>query len=687
MRDVLPILVRLREFSDAIPSSGQFATGDLEAAIARFVVRGYAPDLDVDTVNAHLLHGRVLLMLDGIDELPLAQRHLLLGALVHDAMDQWRRRGHRLLITGRPYALTFEEESALALDRAPIQKLDRARQELLVRRWQPILSAATQQPPTEPADLLKEITRHDHLSEFATNPLLLTALCIVRAHDRHLPQDRHELYDQIVNTVLRRRFPVERDRTRIRRNLAAVAHGMHTGSGLLQSRDVPQSVVTGDEIEHVLGATHEQVSSADKNTCAHDDSRRELVSSSGLLKTLDGQLAAFTHPSIQDFLAAEHVARTQHGHLVDVFLARSVRPEWHRTLAFVVRRLSSSNVQSDSRPAEALIEELINQDQGSGLQLVVADAVDVLLSRGIQLNAGSRARAADGWRRTMAGDAPARDRCRLGDALSSIGDPRFRADAWSLPDDELWGFVEVPEGSFRMGSEPRDRSALPDESPATVHVPRFYVGRFPVTVEQFSGFIKSASFKVGAPDCLRGVANHPVVWVSWHEAMAYCRWLTRQLRASPSTPLPLAKLLRDANPRWHVTLLSEPEWEKTARGPARLIYPYGDRPDVDNANVAEVGIGTTSAVGCFGRGASPYGVLDMSGNVWEWTRSAYRPREYDLAFGRDAAHVTGPRVVRGGSFVRDIHDARAAARACYDARVRNFSIGFRLALSPFSPRP
>ncbi len=152
----------------------------------------------------------------------------------------------------------------------------------------------------------------------------------------------------------------------------------------------------------------------------------------------------------------------------------------------------------------------------------------------------------------------------------------------------------------------------------------------------------------------QGAAHHPVVYVSWHDALAYCNWLTARLREWSGTPEPLATLLRTED--WRVILPSEAEWEKAARGTDGRAYPWGNEPDPNRANYNETGINTTSAVGCFPHGASPYGVEELSGNVWEWTRSlegdypypvrrAGRAKREDLQASEDES-----RVLRGGAF-------------------------------------
>ncbi len=164
-----------------------------------------------------------------------------------------------------------------------------------------------------------------------------------------------------------------------------------------------------------------------------------------------------------------------------------------------------------------------------------------------------------------------------------------------------------------MGSnKKRDPEAYDDELRRhKITLPRYYIARYPVTVAQFRTFADDSGYHPEHEESLRGLANHPVVNLTWYEALKYCEWLTECLRVWDGTPEPLATLLRQEG--WQVTLPSEAEWEKAARGTDGRIYPWGNEPDPNGANYADTDINTTSAVGCFPSGASPYGVEDVGG--------------------------------------------------------------------------
>jgi formylglycine-generating enzyme required for sulfatase activity len=283
----------------------------------------------------------------------------------------------------------------------------------------------------------------------------------------------------------------------------------------------------------------------------------------------------------------------------------------------------------------------------------------------------------------------ARKRVAAGNALAQQGDPRFRADAWYLPDEPLLGFIEIPAGPFLMGSDKaHDSGAYDEELPQReVALPRYFIGRYPVTVPQFRAFVERGGIQPVNLESLQGLANHPVVSVTWYELLRYCAWLTERLRAWLGTPEPLATLLRKDG--WQVSLPSEAQWEKAARSTDGRIYPWGNDPDPNRANYAFTRIGAKSAVGCFPSGASPYGVEDLSGNVWEWTRSLWADYPYpagqseraareDLKADRDI-----PRVLRGGAFASNLRLVRCACRNWGATRtIRAGHLGFRVVVLP-----
>jgi formylglycine-generating enzyme required for sulfatase activity len=212
--------------------------------------------------------------------------------------------------------------------------------------------------------------------------------------------------------------------------------------------------------------------------------------------------------------------------------------------------------------------------------------------------------------------------------------------------------VLIPAGEFLMGSEPdMDKEALPDERPQhTLYLPDYYMARTPVTNAQYAAFVESTGhsqpqhWKDGKPPS--GKEDHPVVYVFWYDVVAYCDWLA-EVTGKP------------------YRLPSEAEWEKGARGTDGRIYPWGDLLEAWRCNIGGEG---TSPVGVYPTGASPYGLLDMAGNVWEWTHSVDKGYPYDPDDGREDLEAKGPRVLRGGSW--------------FDPSERYTRCAFRLYLHP-----
>jgi formylglycine-generating enzyme required for sulfatase activity len=288
------------------------------------------------------------------------------------------------------------------------------------------------------------------------------------------------------------------------------------------------------------------------------------------------------------------------------------------------------------------------------------------------------------------GGLPAVERAKLGDVLAELGDPRFDPKRLHLPADPDLGFVHIAaDPDFRIGTRNADRrrvaDVIGDDVPedecndARTPTPEFRIARYPVTVAQFRAFVEADDndgFTPGDADALGDPATRPVRWVNWQEARAYAAWLQRRLQTSPAFDgHPIAALVRESG--WQVALPGEREWENAARGGFDgAVFPWGDTPDAERSNHGDTGLSDTCAVGTFP--ANAYGLHDMIGNVWEWTRTAYGTR-YPHPEPEADVESKGI-VVRGGSWYDLRSFARCAIRDGNPPVSRNFDLGFRVVL-------
>ncbi|MBI4552620.1 MAG: SUMF1/EgtB/PvdO family nonheme iron enzyme [Candidatus Latescibacteria bacterium] len=228
--------------------------------------------------------------------------------------------------------------------------------------------------------------------------------------------------------------------------------------------------------------------------------------------------------------------------------------------------------------------------------------------------------------------------------------------------DEYKDMVYVPAGPFWMGGD----STNADERPFhQVSTEAFYVDRYEVTNAQYKRFLEATGHTPPRHwlngEYPPGEARYPVVGVSWYDADAYAKWAGKRLP-------------------------SEAEWEKAARGTDGRLYPWGDefRPERLNVGGNEDSYETTSPVGSFPEGVSPYGVLDMGGNVWEWTTDWYGPYPGNLT--PNPAYGEQYRVIRGGSWMNYDLNTRASNRGKYYPSDTSLLLGFRCAREPKAAR-
>jgi formylglycine-generating enzyme required for sulfatase activity len=232
--------------------------------------------------------------------------------------------------------------------------------------------------------------------------------------------------------------------------------------------------------------------------------------------------------------------------------------------------------------------------------------------------------------------------------------------------------ILIPVGEFLMGSNPQqDKFAFDDEQPQhRLWLPNYYLAKTPLTNAQYRAFVQATGYNRpehwtdGKPP--RGKEDHPVVHVSWYDAKSYCDWLSEVTGRGYGLP-------------------SEAEWEKGARGTDGRIYPWGNQWDSPRCNSSERRLRKTTLVHAYPQGASPYGVLDTVGNVWEWTHSLlgfaylYRPTN-----GRENLDAPSnmQRVVRGGVFNYYHGYSRCACRGGYGTDNSHWDLGFRVVMHP-----
>ena len=233
-----------------------------------------------------------------------------------------------------------------------------------------------------------------------------------------------------------------------------------------------------------------------------------------------------------------------------------------------------------------------------------------------------------------------------------------------LPDID---WVEIPAGEFIYGE---------DDSQQTLDLDRFYISRYLITNSQFQTFIDAGAYQdehwwqdliKPEPEKSRWAQpNRPRERVGWYGAVAFTRWLSKQLGYAISLP-------------------SEQQWEKAARGSDGRTYPWGNKFEMGDANVndrtaGEHNLQETTAVGLYLHRTSPYELMDMAGNLWEWCLNKWdRPDDMEVDSSGDI------RVVRGGSWHHSPGRARCANRNWDNPVLRLNYVGFRVVcLSPYT---
>lgn len=720
----LPLLVPLSAYADALAEHevrlDDFIADYFQARVGELPLG--------EMLKGALAQGRALMLLDGLDEVrELSLRQTVVQRVV-DFYTFHRRAGNKFALTSRIIGYREVRPAVEGLIECTLVDFGDAEIEGFVGRWTGAIERAArgetefaaEEAERERGELLEAIEDNPGVRGLAANPLLLTILALMKRQGVRLPERRVELYDKYVETLLsswnRVRGlgrPPERDldvveTLRILAPLALWMHQVSPGVGLVKQEDVKRRLA---EIYAERGEAERE-----RGVRQFLDDVRNYA---GLLLERGAGQYGFIHLTFEEYLAAVGVGRLGQRDIqpvVDLLSEHVGDPAWREVTLLTIGYLGI--VQQWEEVASDVVGAVMERSPGQAGEAVVlmGDAVADASPGGV--TSACKERVVKALVDAL-GDAAAKAplRASAGRTLARLGDPR--ADVLTL---ERMEFCYVPPGSFWMGSDD-DPLAYDVEKPAhqvdVLH--GYWMGRCPVTNAQFRAFVAESEgywadqWWTGAGLVFRddrggpmdygepwSLPNHPAVVVTWYEALAFAQWLTQQLHEAGALP-----------EGWAAGLPSEKEWEKAARGGAEIPtaplivaageglggayggrlaenrrperrYPWGDEEDSERANYSDAGIGTTSAVGCFPRGASPYGVEDLSGNVWEWCATKWHDSYRDYT---DDSDVEGEamRVVRGGAFLSDRRFVRSACRGGGSPVDRAHFVGFRVVVSPGSP--
>jgi formylglycine-generating enzyme required for sulfatase activity len=647
-RDVLPVFVPLRQL-------------DVGAGLGFGATLCAASDPSLSGLPESLLDGplkdeRCLLLLDGLDEVADAGERREVSRWVEALVAQHPR--NHVVLTARyaGYRDAPLRAGHLQVDVQPFIDDDIAR---FIRCWYRAVakvleggtSSARERADRSAADLTRAIEAHGPLRQLASNPLLVQIIALVHRSKGSLPEKRVALYEECTTVLLE-----SWDR----------AKGLFTGLTAREARQVLQPLALwmhGEENrvyareEAVVPLVESQLRRLRKpmEATAFLHSVRDR---SGLLTGHGLDLYGFPHLSFQEYLAAEEIRNT--GRLE--VLVEHYDESWWREATRLFVGLGNPNL------FEPLVRALAGAGRLGGHEAFTGECIRDALLAGpevfLEALSEQQERAAPEserralllalrnfspdqlmaiagpLREALARECSAELRTLLQALLAATGAIEYAASETSRRNAvDGMELVLIPGGPFRSGS-----ADFTDNPPRVRDLGDFYLGRYPVTNAQYALYLEAHPEATKPTEWENDRFNgreQPVVGVSWHEAVVYCEWAGLRLP-------------------------TEWEWEKGARGTDGREYPWGpEEPDAERASFGR-SAGQPSPVGSHPAGASPYGLQDMAGNVWEWTASDYSE---------------GLKTLRGGSFGPGPQSLRAADRCVIVGRDFDF-LGFRCAQDP-----
>lgn len=731
-----PVYVKLRDLVKKtfppIADSGRTILAETEhlEKYIREKVGSPHRQLAAESIIKDLRSGSGMLILDGLDEIEIPRD-------TDDALNRRREQiknlarclhsdyaGSRIVFTSRPYA--YDDWKLDHFNSVRLLPLTNLQIEQLVTNLYLLSDLDTSDAKQKTNDFLNELESKEIPRSLFDKPLLLTllAMLFLKRENNELPNRRGELYRESILLLL----------------------DSWTKPRLGEAKSLIDKIgCTVDELykalERIAYKAHEDaISLEDENGKAstlrrgdildelYDISRRvkvretaEFISEeTGILIEVGEREYEFAHRSFQEYLAASFLVRPNqdNGYKTVREKVEAQPQKWRVPGILIGDILAKERVDT----LWVLLDDLVGEDspketdQDKSRWWSIWLATHLICSHDLHTGIENQRR----WYRDtldrlrewlnllmqIPAVLPARERAETASNLGYIGESRdgLVVDHNGLPN-IVW--CHIPAGDYTIGLTDDEVAYVKNQEwakgwgfddetpPTTLHVEEFYISKYPITIAQFRAFVDDPDgyhldkwwTKAGidwrnktedkakpyfAPQDAPNLPKHSVCW---YEALAFCQWLSHKTGKK-------------------ITLPTEAEWEKAARGPDRRLFSWGNQFDSSYGNVSETGIGDLIVPGCFVPESPAWeedSPVDMSGNCWEWCTSLFTKKEgdsygypYDPTDGREdiSAGDDCMRIVRGGSFTNVPFLAKATFRGRDKPTFRHRRQGFRIVWHP-----
>ncbi len=616
-KDCLPLFILLSDLQIAVKKLEQIDSGQTIPGVPfaeKFLIKYFEETgngLNLEIVKAYAEKGKLILLIDGLDEIEESIREPVISSLV----DYRNRYNTKIVLTGRPSGIDYKVREKFANESlVTINNLNELQINEFLAKWFDHIPAMKEKGLTV-KDIEVEIQGHDHIRELIETPLMLTAICVLYYNGGRVPDQRAELYEKFINNLLFNRFEREEAKA-VRKFLMSLACKVHSQTNHEERKRFFDKSTGTDELKVIYpGDGAEEL----------EERFNMIVQRCGLLKEEDHKYL-FWHLSFQEFLTARCF------NTLSAIKEEAVAGYWQNSWYKEVVRLFVGYLycNNDGVSANAVVASGLGQTGKTsfGAWLLASQSL-------LDIPLGDRDTKVLGSVRE-----------KLNHIINKESDYRIKVEAAETVGwlgeykEDLQEFVSIKGGEYYLQSLDKK-----------VNIEQFELSKYPVTNIWYEEFIKDNGYTTKkywseeGREWLKSLEtkqplywndrkwkcpNSPVVGVSWYEAEAFAVWLTRKRDDGKTYRLP-----------------EENEWEAAAGGKEGRLYPWGDEWDKNKCNNYEIGIRKTSPVGMFESGNTHDGISDLSGNVWEWCKELY-------------SESSSSRVLRGGSWGYNGQGCRSA---------------------------